>query len=490
MNASCQFTDAILAHFLDGDTLPIEIEVDGWVNSYTADELAAHRGDCDECALAMASARRLDALVASSTDTDLDDDVADAWFATVAQRFEPTETVPERGARRWWLPLGAAACVAAGYVFSQLLHSPPETAPMPEPVIEPEIVEVVPQQVLPPPPRDLIALPRRSPRAPSEVRGRATPRVASPSEVDTACVANAWMRAVALGLPRTREQLRADAEVASADLKVDAFQRLLAGDSRRALPAIAARVAGWRGEGLDEVVDAVRNHVTVVSRLGSAVVIADDEMLAAAAIVGGSTIDRRIRRRVRGDLAESDAVVGAMTRVTHRPGRAALIVRLFEELRVRGAIADEFELAVQWFVPQPASCTSELVELLRRSRGADDRRICMLGLAARADASASEALIEVVEGASQDDALLAAFALGQFESGADDLDARPLRREYLRVTALACRRDAEVAARLAAMRLSLEEHLFLLAGGFNEQQFKIAASLFRGRRGHSSLSDE
>ena len=68
---TCPRTDEVLLSFLDGSP---DVDVD---------RLRAHLEDCDRCASALEESRELDALLAASTDTSIDDDEADALLAGV-----------------------------------------------------------------------------------------------------------------------------------------------------------------------------------------------------------------------------------------------------------------------------------------------------------------------------------------------------------------------------------------------------------------------
>ena len=84
----CPWNDAVLAHFLDGDALSARVVEDGWERDAGPVELAEHRGDCDLCALALASARRLDALTASAAPTEVDPELATAWLDAAILEYQ------------------------------------------------------------------------------------------------------------------------------------------------------------------------------------------------------------------------------------------------------------------------------------------------------------------------------------------------------------------------------------------------------------------
>ncbi len=80
----CSVTGAVLAHFLDGDSQAAVTNADGWVLTWTAGELADHRAECALCDVALARARRLDALMASGVEAQVDPGLAERWLDAAA----------------------------------------------------------------------------------------------------------------------------------------------------------------------------------------------------------------------------------------------------------------------------------------------------------------------------------------------------------------------------------------------------------------------
>jgi anti-sigma factor RsiW len=109
MTRDCTFSEAVLAHFLDGEA--------SCGAAPPPAELAAHLGDCAECQDALARGRRLDALLASISRPEPDGAMVErllAGAATAARAVDGVETAaPRRSAARTWAL--RAALVAGGF---------------------------------------------------------------------------------------------------------------------------------------------------------------------------------------------------------------------------------------------------------------------------------------------------------------------------------------------------------------------------------------
>ena len=475
---NCEFTDAVLAHFLDGETRPLGVAVDGATRLWTAEELARHRGECDECTLQLAAARRLDALFAATASIDVNDEDAARLFRGVENRLTPVAI--ERTRRTWSTVCAAVVCGFVGFGVAHWLRDDPVVTS--DPVVVRAPVESAEEQ------RDdgIIVLhgSRRSGR-----------RIARPSQVEdeeleALMLFSAWARSSALGLRRDFDALRVDARRAVEEMRIDEVVGLAARDTRSSVLECVDRIASMRGFLRERVLESVRGEDTFVRRLSRIVRDCDSTAVEVSTQVGGKVLDRAVAGFVQRDVARGDLVASVLADVQRRPGRVTLLLELWDHLRVRGDVEDDYELADRWFTPQPEECSRQLLRVLRDSRDADERRSCLIALACRADSTTSAAMMAVADGPRQDEAELAAYALGRLPVDADELARRPLRRSYLRLSALASRRDPITDPHLRNMRLSDEERAFLLSGRFNEQQFKIAVALCRERSVEPIFSDD
>ncbi len=83
-HGSCPLTDEVVAHVLDGDCGPVAAQ----------DELRAHLEACPRCRQALAMQRRIDAMIASRTSTEVDEATADRLLAFL---HAPAALAPDGG---------------------------------------------------------------------------------------------------------------------------------------------------------------------------------------------------------------------------------------------------------------------------------------------------------------------------------------------------------------------------------------------------------
>ncbi|MCA8941669.1 MAG: hypothetical protein KDB80_03840 [Planctomycetes bacterium] len=482
----CDFSDAVLAHFLDGETNPVEVAVDGSTRAWTGEELARHRGECDECTLQLASARRLDALLAATSDITVSEDMADTIFEGVAARLRP-EVAGSSGSSAWharWASVAAAVlCGALGFALAHWLDDSRDRE-----FVVTDASERVPPRDVPSQPESrpgvlVLSGPRRPVRFESSVRS------VTPEQLEQAFWFASWTRATALGWPRDLHSLDVGARDAADRFRLRRILEMTESLSGRGLQRLVESIESSEGELRDRIVRAVRGVDDVRPRLVAALRREGASVVRVASWLGGAPLDRAIVDFVGNDAVRATEVAEAVAEVQDRPGRVDLLLRMRDRLSIRGG-DDDFALFGQWFETQPNECSHQLLVALRDGRDAEERRACLLALASRADPSTAPALFAIVEGPRQHEAELAAFALGKLPVDSDDLARRELRRGYLRVASLACRRDPIASRHLRLMRLTDEERAFLEAGRFNAHQFEIAVALCRDRRVDPTLSDD
>jgi len=493
---SCKLTDAVLAQFLDGELIrssdvpPIA-------------ELAGHLGECPVCQDALARGRRLDALLASDSRLDTDQETVDRLMKLVdAETEAPTLSAP--AATTWTF---RALLVAAGFLAALLLQvfqgtddAPPatnDTANASESVT-PHVATPSPsprttQRFTPSPRRTWAPRPRVATRMASTAAAvRELERLASAQGLARDLAPMTALRAYTLGQPMALDFQETARAVADA-MRLDAVGILARSRHGNALPALAAVLTREPADGLlPAMLQRARGVEDFDRRLAKALDREDEQLMKFAAMLGGERLDQALRNAVGADPEGAERVAHAAAMVAHRPGRVRLLMSLWSDLQSRGleAAAGGAEhlspaeaRADRWFGQLPATATLELISEARRTNNAGQRRRCLLALAARGDSSAADFLVEVADGPRFEESLLAAHALGRCPAnevaGQLRFELRRSRRPELLLAALASARFGSVNQWVSALDASEEEKAFLLAGGFHYSQFKVAAKLFR-----------
>lgn len=471
----CPRCDDVVAHFLDGDPE---------VRTLAArEDLDEHCGECSDCRAALARARRLDALLARGARREqASTGVVERWLdaAVLAGTAVPAEPPPRRVRPRVLVAtiLVLVAVVGAGVELSR-------EAPLVEPdrVVAAAIRDA--QVADPVSPSDLIPLASRPSTARPPVRP-AAPTVAALIEIADGTQWAPVALSIATAVVRDGWSARADTMRSLRDsLRRTAMRELLA---RRGSAGIAAFAGLIAGTGERDVLAAARAVLAAeglaTRRLGRLVAAGAPAALAAAARLGGAELDGALLERADGALDRTLAVVDDLRAPRTRPGRTDLLLGLWRGVVAKGRLADEVAFAQRLFVRLPDADALAVLERLRGSAAADERARCILALAILQSPMATSALRELLAAPNRDEAALAAFALGRYPPGSDDLaDHAPIPADArsLWFAALASRGDP--AAREAVRRLSVsaEEREFLLHGGFTSSQTAIAARLFRER---------
>jgi hypothetical protein len=508
----CPSRDEVLAHFLDNDGV-------GGAPGGDPARLAGHLAECGACREALALARRLDALIAATAGSEVDASAAQrVWLGTMESLREPRPRAVSTGRR----VVLAAALIAAGFAVALLVQrdrpDPPREA-APPPVAEasppPEVREdgapsdgFRPRGIVIPMPSEAVPLRRaaRDPRAPSTPHELV--RLAERSDLASALRSMVVARAAGMGMPLPGGAI-ALASACAIELRAAALRELASRADSQGLAAAARILAAEpAGAGLEVLVAAAREVPALAdgfARRAASARAAERAFLDAAALVGGARLDAVLRDAVRGDLAATEALAAAASRVIERPGRIALLLGVWSDVQGRGLEAETRTdpsdhaagespaeaRARRWFARLPRAATAELIDEARRTRSAEQRRRCLLALAARGDDASISYLLELVEGHRRDESELAAHALGRCDAAAVAARALPRietsRRPELLWAALAsCGAEMPDAA-LRRFDLTGEERSFLHAGAFSLQQFGIAASLFRNRHGPPSF---
>jgi hypothetical protein len=482
----CHHSDAVLAHFLDGDA--------NATPDANPQELTEHLEGCDVCRNALQSGRRLDALLAAQAGQRMDGSSANAILKAALARVTPTAPAPTRR-----LPLRlltGTGLLAAGFAAAWLLLPRPD----PDPVPSLPVAQIGPQIVSPYELTDAILLtdspprrrpPRRRPQAIAIPRTGIQVQALASLFVDPSLESNLrtnlWTRSLSLGLPRVN--LASTASRLADDLRLRAADALLQSDHRDALGTWTQLVAAVDdGPVLRQLLAAGRNHLPLHRRLRHQLreLRIEPASLAVAARLALPELDERLVGAVRRDPLRAGEVAEHLAAVRDRPHRVALLLDLWTDLRARGQLQDDEDAARRLLAAQPQSATIALIEEATTTGNAPRRQRCLLALAVRRDPRSREFLVSEIRSPSQPDAILAAYALSQLpaETIASVLEATPTRRGrrlWLLQAAMAGARCARVTSWLPEMDLTPEERQFLAAGSFTRDQFPIAAALFRER---------
>lgn len=497
MTTTCRFTDPVLAHFLDGEfSHPSETP--------PAAELAGHLGDCDACQDALARGRRLDALLASDSRLEADHATVERLISAVeAVTAQPEPVTSSTG--KW---ATRTALVAAGFAAAfllQLFSGSDRATPDPDSTVAAR--QPTPEHTTPPRRSPDVASPTLGPKRPWLPRPRSRPAMAttaaavrqlehhaSAHELARDLAPMTALRAFTLGQSLAGD-LESTAQAIADGVRLEAVAALARSRHPHALPALASVLAHEPGnELLGAMVQRARDQAGLDRRVAQALDLRDtnEQLLGLAAMLGSDRLDASLRRVVEGDPAVANRVADAVALVAFRPGRVKLLLTLWSDLQTRGlersASLVEGPSAAEararrWFAALPSTATTELVREARRTGNAGQRRRCLLALAARGDAAATDYLLDVAHGPRFEEGLLAAHALGQCPAeevaGRLRFELRRSRRPELLLAALASSRFPAMGEWLAELDATAEEKRFLLVGRFHFEQFEIAAKLFR-----------
>ncbi|MHC5063917.1 MAG: hypothetical protein ACYTG5_08080 [Planctomycetota bacterium] len=505
----CAYSDAVLALLLDGDGDTQLIQENAWERNVSAADLAKHRRECPICSVTIDSARRLDGLLAASTELAIEEDLADQLLArahfeaaSVEESSVPGEVASRRGGLGMLAGLGL---LLLGFLAGSLFWQSSEESDHPLDSATRLVSRTSDsgEGPLQPGGEDSTLEPGmiRVPDGPlARKRSSADRRDLSPAQLAYSLeltdrigplVASMLSFADRLQLTDLR-WLSHRLDGALKDVQSQSLRSLLDSGTTESRHLILACISNWpEGETLQELLTETRRTGSIGRLLARRITreFEDDALLRAAGRLGGREIDQQLATIVEDRPEIGDRIARHLASLHHRPQRERLLLDLWEAVQRKDRRLDELERARRWFDPLPAGSSQALLEEFHRSRRADRRRHVLLAISACGDAVPSEDLRLIVNGSRHQESELAAFALGQFPVGSDDLfeDLEWSRRPHLLLAALACRQDARLARSLAKMELSEAEQQFLTAGDFTPEQFSIAASLFRQKRDLAGL---
>ncbi len=459
---ACGFSDAVVAHFLDG-----ALEDTSWEQ---AEALRRHREDCEFCRAALLRARRLDALVASTADPAAALAHGEVWLDEALVRAAPPVALRRRPARRVAVrtALAIAVGIAAGVSFEHLSGVRPEPQRVREAAAPATEIDSPPR---PPEPREITVALRNGrllgKRSPSLVDSPAAARqiLVSPQLWLFAWPFVAWRGGVAADAHAVARAARARAAAALAERRSEwgTLAELCAElpDDERLAAALdaARRVPGFQSELVRGVERGERSALRVAGR------------------VGGERLDRALLTWTHGETERVLDVATAIASVADRPDRAPLLLALWSVTEARHSLDDPLGFAERLWVRATASDVRELTDVLSRSHDACERARILWSLAAIRAPSTASALADVLESRSRTEAVLAAFALGRLPS----VDVAPPRgggaARALWLAARASAGDPAVRPLLRELALSNAEASLLLAGDLSPAQIDAASRL-------------
>ncbi|MCC6785677.1 MAG: hypothetical protein IT457_22700 [Planctomycetes bacterium] len=486
----CPLTDAVLAQFLDG--------ANDATTLLAREELALHRDQCAVCREALERARRLDALVAATADRHVGEARVELWLeqaiaarSSGSARVAPRRVLPRLVAALLLLGAGVALGLAGQAWFSRPSHELPSAplvrAPQPEPRV-PDRVAVAPIGV------ETVAAPQAAPVDPEWLRGLPAPiaiaeawslrtrRAPRPSSEDHARALRAPLLPLAesvaarwhlVGLSRATRA--AAAELAAALV------------AERAVPELGAALAELPDDfRLSALREAVSRSNDCVQLLRQRVRAGESHALAAAARLGGVSLDAELLAFADGDPERAALITDALRGVGLRPGRGELRLRLLDDVVARGReLVPETDAIARLFAGAGEDDAAQVAAIVERSRSAAQRRRGLLALGVIGSPLATPTLLRTLRSPRLDEARIAAFALGRLPRGGDDAADAELepRRRALLLAALASRGELAARQAIASLTLTDEEREFLRTGHFTLDQFDIAVRLFRERGG-------
>lgn len=498
----CSETDRVLSTFLDGESI-------GELDYLELEALREHRDACAACRRALDAARRLDAELAQLAHVDLECgggvefldamfeavDIEDRSTAVVGGEVSTAPVVAGNASRALFLAVAAGVvlgglgtwfafgrddgAVAPEDVVPGLVQGPSDPATgSPSPLVasghglrSPEQQTVVPDEDVP----DESTRLRR--------RGDVVRRVWRPGlearriERLTAAVqsdALPTLRGIANWLPGS---LGSDFEVWVEGAAEQAARTLAGGrglEVDRALLMLAARDGVATAESL-----LGRRMGELLQRARS-----DRSIRRLLLAMESRRVDETLLDWADGSVERTEELAVDLLAVAERPGRAPLLLELWQDLSGRTDI-DELDLAERWFSGLDTRAAIELAEVVDRTRNQVQRRRAVLACAAIGDPAVSDSLRRVFTGPNRRLRSVAGYALGRLPSGSDGFDHQRLSRSLgaARAAVLASRRDVSIQGAIDTLALSDEERTFLISGRFDPEQFEVATALFHSRSG-------
>lgn len=457
----CARTDAVLAVHLDGDPASGRESRDreqcgreqcgyGFVSD---DSLHDHLRDCPTCQQALHRARRLDAVLASTSGRCVVDhavahggsvdDLADRLFgrAIAAASLEPSAdeptvatspdatAIPTASHGTWIAALSvAAACLATWLCFRSVEPVAKKTpAPReqqlanedniePAPALQPE--ETGPEQTGPEPKPESaqeFSLPPSMAQRMHAARSRELPnqRTSAPDELAVRVAARNLSVPERLAAAR---RLIAATRTGSMDAR-NATKQLLG-----AL-ASCGDVSNHELTVHDQLLEMLRNNHSFLLRIEQRIVAALElrdfedatmEMFGAivvAARIGDDRLDNMLRRTLRRHDGAGEVITSALRCGVRMHGAGKLLLACWQDKVATGSQRNTALWAEYWFRGQAATSFAELAELRQQSRSNAGRVRCCLAMGCAADATTVPPLLQALKSPRRDERTAAACGI-------------------------------------------------------------------------------
>ncbi len=481
LRPTCNKTDAVLAHCLDGDLDSDDLLEHGY-GFACGETLQAHLRECAVCRSALQRARRLDAALATAAGIDVARhpgqvgagwaQLTDRWLApATAASAEPVEPPLELTTAPSTLPLqhrglllAAAALAVVGAMFGPWAlatraaatpssHSVATATATTTPAAEAQATSPIPS------PQPLRAA-TSTMAVPTPSANVATFHVASrPSTAATR---------TKVATPSWRELgVQVASSHATPTERMAAQQTLLAGcratapDSPRAFRALVEALAAAGDHDLKsrhlhaamlqplrdgELLRQLGASLGALDAAGQRLGCNELAVVVVAARLGEASTDRALRRLARRHPDAVDAIAAALRCDVRSHGGGRLLLDLWDDVQSRRSAPGDERVAMAWFRQQPPSVFTELAAELPTCRSTERRVRCLLALGASDDAAMAAVLRTHMRSSHHAESHAAALALAHLPVRllADIASQEELDGEYLLRAALA-RADVAVA---------------------------------------------
>ncbi len=484
--AHCAQADLVLARFLDGD--PTTKNSDS----------PAHLGSCPECQSALRRARRLDALLAQHSTIEVSDALGDRLLTAAF----PAPVPPTR--RRLPLVAGAAVLLIGGIAIGMWWRAPTTSRGRDAAAddVARRRTEEPKNELL----TDLLPLPDAGKRrsfghVTRTIRRTPRTRLTNATILRREDLASVILPTVGilqglhgLAVPGSGiatfswSSMRRTAARLARDARFEAGTKLM--QSRRTSDHrqfVAFLATTTETPLLHDLLAAARDDAATVRRIHTALRRGrpGQEVIVAAARLGHPRLDAAIVRITRRWPLTSHATIEAIASTDNRPGRVAVLLDIWDELRARRALgSDETRLLESSFRQLPPAATAELMTAAQAAKRPDRRLQCLTALGWRRDPSSVGFLLRLVDSRHHETALASGHVLSRMPVSTEDEIAACIersRRAYVLLAALCGMRSKLPRSKLRTTTLTREETAFLWDGAFNANQFGIACALCRRR---------